>query len=125
MADLLGGRKLIHERYDLIPPLAKRWMARVMAYGWYKRNGQSTWNEYQTHGDHSPINHAEGHLTKAQGIREGEPERIWQLAKAMVNIAMQITLESSRIPETKMTEWYNKVKAEPAYKQMELETKNH
>jgi len=117
----LGGRKLIHERYDLIPPQAKKWLARVMAYGWYKRNGASTWQEYDTSGDMSPINHAEGHLNKAQTIRVGEPERIWQLAKAMTNIAMQIVLESSEYPEAKLTEWYTKVKAEPAMLKMEQE----
>lgn len=119
----VGGRKLIHERYDLIPPQAKKWLARVMAYGWYKRNGESTWNEYDTSGDQSPINHAEGHLVKAQGIRAGEPERIWQLAKAMTNLAMQIALESSTYPESKMTEWYTRVKAEPAMQRMEEEHK--
>jgi len=118
-----GGRKLIHARYDLIPPQAKEWLARVMAYGWYKRAGKSTWNEYDTSGDMSPINHADGHLTKAQKLRVGEPERIWQLAKAMTNIAMQIVLESAEYPEAKLTEWYTKVKAEPAYSRMVDELK--
>lgn len=122
-AKTVGGRKLIHERYDLVPPIAKKWLARVMAYGWYKRNGQSTWHEYDTSGDQSPINHAEGHLAKAQGIRVGEPERIWQLAKAMTNLAMQIVLESAVYPENKMTEWYVRVKAEPAMQRMEEENR--
>ena len=118
-----GGRLPLHERYDLVPVEAKKWLARVMAYGWYKRGGESTWNQYDVIGDNSPLNHAEGHLAKAQGFTVGTPERIWQLSKAMANLAMQIALETCGF-DYKYKEWYTKYKATPAYEQMLHEKKS-
>lgn len=105
-----GLRKMIPERFDAIPERAELWLARVMGYGLTARRGEDTWREtYRPKGNKSPLNHAMGHLAQARTMPVGSVERIWNLAKAMTNLAMQIWLEERTDREKIDYVWKNEI----------------
>ena len=106
-----GLRFFLFERYDLIPTDMAKWAARVMGYGFTARNGKGPpWAEtYPITGNKSPINHAEGHLAKAKRYPPKTLGRIWNLAKAMTNLGMQIWLETKGDLEKFDTEWVSEI----------------
>ncbi len=89
-------RKPISQRYDLIPPLGLKAVAEVMYEGAAKYP-DLPWRSYRAEGgDETPVNHAVSHVYKGLSLEPGTTERARQLAKAAVNLLMQIDIEQMR-----------------------------
>jgi len=85
-----GKREKVGVRFDLIPYEALYEIAKVFAYG-AEKYADNNWKglDFQS-GEQTPLNHALMHLSQAASMPFGTLERRWQLAKAAVNVAMQI-----------------------------------
>ena len=89
-------RKPLNKRHDLIPPLGLQLLAEIMYEGWLKYPDQP-WRDYRAEGgDETPVNHAIAHVYKALSMEPGTRERARQLAKAAINLLMQIDIEQRR-----------------------------
>ncbi len=93
-SDCRVERKPLNARYDLLPEPGIRLMAEVLHHGEAIYPG-SAWRGYPFEdSDQAPLNHAIGHALKAVSMKPGSRERAWEMAKAAVNLAMQIALEA-------------------------------